>query len=231
MSTSCSDIVTRAIGLSVANNGVLDPTQSADVQDALVRISQAQARAFTRFSDANKTAFLKSVVVTSTAGNGGRTVDLSVLSPRVQRIITLRLTTSQLEVALVDPNVQTSEMAPRYITEGETLVEVSNEWDTATANAVSLTLLHTTRPPDLDTSTNGLLSQAVSIPDRYTDILVYDLGAYLAQKDVGREDAEVTMLEAKRDEALAAWITSATQFGGVAVYAFEIPQPTVSNKN
>lgn len=231
MTTTCQDIVTRAIGLSVANVGVLDPTQSADVQDALVRISQAQARAFTRFTDENKTAFLKSSVVTSTAGNGLRTVDLSTLSPRVQRIISLKLATSGIDVALVDPNVPTSEMAPRYITEGETLVEITNDWDTASANQVSLTLLYTTRPPDLDTSASATLSQAVSIPDRYTDILTYDLGAYLAQKDVGREDNEVTALEAKRDQSLTAWIASATQFGGVPVYAFDVPAPSVASKN
>lgn len=231
MSTTCSDIVARAIALSVANEGVLNPTQTADVQDALVRISQAQARAFTRFTDANKTAYLSSRTVTSTVGNGGRTVDLSALAPRVQRIISLKLTTSQIEVALVDPNVPTSEMAPRYTTQGETLVEVANDWDTASAGAVSLTLLHTTRPPDLDVSAGASLTQPVTIPDRYTDILVYDLGAYLAQKDVGRSDAEVQALEAKREASLATWIASATQFGGVPVYAFEIPQPTVSNKD
>lgn len=231
MSTSCADIVTRAIGLSVANNGVLDPTQSADVQDALVRISQAQARAFTRFSIANKTSFLTSAVVTSLAGNGNRTADLSALAPRVQRIITLKLTTSGIDVALVDPNVPTAEMAPRYFTQGETLMEVSNDWDTASANAVSLTLLYSSRPPDLDVSAVGTLTQSVSIPDRYTDILVYDLGAYLAEKDVGREMAEVTDLLTKRDESLAVWIDSATQFGGTQVYSFDIPSPGVVIKD
>lgn len=231
MTTLCSDIVTRAIGLSVANNGVLDPTQSADVQDALVRISQAQARAFTRFTNENKTAFLRSATVTSTTGNGNRSVDLSTLTPRVQRIIRLLLVTSGIEVALVDPNVPTSEMAPRYFTQGETLMEVSNDWDTSTAGAVSLSVQYASRPPDLDVSSTATLAQLVTIPDRYTDILTYDLGAYLAQKDVGREDAEVTALEAKRDESLAIWVASATQLGGVAVYAFEVPSPTVTNKN
>jgi hypothetical protein len=152
MTTTCSDILTRAIGLSVANVGVIDPTVAADIQDALVRITQAQSRAFTRFSAANKTAFLRSTTVTSTASNGNRTCDLSTLDPRVQRIIRLTLTTSGIDVALVDPTVPTAEMAPRFFTESESLVEVSNDWDTASANAVSLTLLYTSRPPDLDVS-------------------------------------------------------------------------------
>ena len=228
MATTASDIVTRAIGLSVANVGVLDPSVAADIADALVRISQAQARAFTRFSAANKTAFLRTTTVTSTASNGNRTCDLSGLSPRVQRIIRLTLTTSGIDVALVDPAIPTAEMAPRFYTRDETLVEVQNDWDTASANAVGLTVAYTSRPPDLDVSGTGTLTQTVSIPDRYTDVLVYDLGAYLVEKDVGREDAEMNDLLAKRDASLDAWIQSATQFGGTGVYSFEVPPPTAN---
>jgi len=96
---------------------------------------------------------------------------------------------------------------------------------------VSLTLLYSSRPPDLDVSALGTLAQLVSIPDRYTDILTYDLGAYLAEKDVGREMAEVVDLLAKRDESLSIWIASAVQFGGTAVYSFEIPSPSTTSKD
>jgi hypothetical protein len=229
MSTSCSDILTRALALSVANQGLLDPNVTADVQTALSRISQAQIRAFIAFTQANRTAFLTTVTKASNAANGHRVVDLATQDPRVERIVRVELP-SGTEVALVDPAVPTSEMAPRYFTEGDTLHEILNDWDTTTANAVTLTILCATRPPELDVSALGTLSQAVSIPDRFTDILVYELGAFLAESDVGRDDAEVTELRQKSAAVLSDWINSSAQFGGVATYTFTIPTPTPDSK-
>lgn len=229
--TTCAEIVTRAIGLSVANAGVLDVTQAADVQDALVRINQMQAKAWTRFTAANKTAYLTTANVTSTVGASERTVDLSALTSKVQRIITVKIAATGVEVALVDPNVPTAELAPRYYTRGEVLYEVSNDWNTSSSAGVALTVLYASRPTDLDVSAAGTLAQAVTVPERYCDLLAYDLGAYLAEKDVGREMAEVSDLLAKRDACLADWIESAAQFGGTAVYAFEIPAPSVTSKD
>lgn len=229
MTTTCSDIVTRALALSVANQGLLDPNVTADVQTALSRISQAQIKAFIAFTQANRTAFLTSITVASNAANGHRVVDLSAQSPRVERIVRVELP-SGVEVALVDPAVPTSEMAPRYFTEGDTLHEISNDWDTTSANAVSLTILCATRPPELDVSATASLTQTVSIPDRFTDLLVYELGAFLAESDVGREQAEVTDLRTKATGVLSDWINSAAQFGGVATYTFSIPTPTPDSK-
>lgn len=235
MTTTCSDLVTRALALNVANQGLLDTANATDVQTALVRINQAQARAFTRFTKRNKTGYLTSTTVASTTGNGNREIDMSFSAfgatvPRIQRILKVSLANGT-EVALVDPNVQTSELAPRYYNRGESLVEVSNDWDTQSTGSVTLTVLVSTRPADLDTSTAGLLTQAISVPDRYADVLTYDLGAYLAEKDVGRDPTEAAAMYEKRDEWLDAWIESAVLFGGVPVYTFDVPAPKATSKD
>jgi hypothetical protein len=76
MTTTCADIVTRALALSVANQGLIDVNVTEDVQDALVRINADQQQAFTEFSAQNKTAFLRTASFTSSATNGGRLVNL-----------------------------------------------------------------------------------------------------------------------------------------------------------
>jgi len=230
VSTTVADIVTRALALSVQNAGVLDVTQSADVQTALVRVSQAQTRAWTEFTQQNKTAFLTSATVISTSGNGNRSVDLSTLSLPVQRIVRVTRVSDGTEVALVDPMVPETEMAPRYYTQGEVLKEVSNDWDTAASGTVNLTVQYASRPADLTTTLGAAITQAVSIPDRYCDYLVYDLGGYLAYTDVGREGTEAGTLWSLRDKVLADWITSAAQFGGVQTYTFSVPVPGPASK-
>lgn len=229
MTTTCADIVTRTLALSVANSGLLDVNTAADVMEALDRINALQTLAFTRFTAANRAGFLITRPKASTAANGGRTVDLSTLNPRLQRLVRVELP-SGVEVALVDPSVPDSELAPRYYTRGETMVEVSNDWDTGTANAVTLSFLYAYRPTDLDVSATAALTQTVTVPDRYVDVLVYWFGAYLAEKDVGREDAEVTYLTAKGDAVLETWIASAGQLAGVQAYTFDIPSPAPRSK-
>lgn len=228
MTTTCADVVTRALGLSVANQGVLDVTQAADVALALAQINAAQHRAYTLFTAKNKTGELYAVTQTTTAGASDRRLVVASNTPRVQRILRITLADGT-ECALVDPNVPTSELAPRYYTFGETIAEVSNDWDTTSAGTVQLSLLYSIRPTDFDLS--GALTQAISIPDRFTDILVYDLGAWLCERDVGRTEEEVTDLQTKRDATLSSWIESAAQFGGVAVYSFNVPSPSSQNKD
>jgi hypothetical protein len=130
----------------------------------------------------------------------------------------------------VDPAVPTSEMAPRYYTKGTYLVEVVQRLGHEHANAVVLDVLYVWRPDDLDVSATGALTQAVSVPDRFANVLVYALGAYLCEKDVGRGDAEVSAAcEAERGPE--DWITAEAQFGGTAVYTFVVPVPTATSKN
>jgi hypothetical protein len=70
----------------------------------------------------------------------------------VQRIVRVTLHGSGIDVALIDPAIPLAEMAPRYYTRGANLVEVSNDWDTSTSNAVVLDVLYVYRPADLDVS-------------------------------------------------------------------------------
>lgn len=217
------------MNLSVANQGVWDLTQAADIQDALVRIEQAQQHAFTEFTAQNRSGFLTTGTFASTTGNGNRTVDLS--AQPVQRIVRVTLAASGIEVANVNPAVPTTEMAPRYYTRGETLVEVSNDWDTTTSASASLTVLYASRPVALVTVLGSALTQTVSVPDRWTDVLVYELGAYLATKDIGRDDSEAAGHMAVRAQVLADWVAASAQFGGVEAYTFDIPTPEPASKS
>lgn len=230
MTTTCAAILTRTLALSVANQGLLDENTAADVQETLDRLNQLQAKAFTRFISANRSEFLATTAMASSAANGGRVVDLSTIDPPLQRLVRLTLRSSGVEVALVDPAVPASELAPRYYTAGNTLVEISNDWDTTTTDTVTLDLLYVFRPADLDTTATAALTQPITIPDRYADVLVYWFGSYLAEKDVGREDAEVADLLAKGDAVLETWIASAGQMGGVQAYTFDIPSPAPRSK-
>lgn len=231
MTTTCADIVTRALALSVANQGLLDVNATDDVQDALVRINSGQQLAWTEFTAQNRTAYLTTSGLSSSAGNGGRTIDLTVADPPVQRIVRVTRRSDGVDVALVDPAIPNAEMSPRYYTQGSTLVEVSTDWDSSTTDNVVLDVLYVSRCAELDVSATADLTQAVSIPDRFTNVLVYDLGVYLCEKDVGRSDAEVAALQAKRDQALQDWITAEAQLGGTMVYTFAVPVPTPSSKN
>lgn len=231
MAMTCLDVVNRAIGLSVANAGLVDLASTTDIQDALTRLSQMQAKAFTAYTAENKAGFLTTVTATSSAAASGRVVNCNgaAFTLKVQRIVRVALGDGT-EVALVDPAVPTSELAPRYYSAGETLVEVSNDWNTASGAAVALVVTYAWRPADLDVSASATLVQGIGIPDRHADVLVYDFGAYLAEKDVGRDEQEVKDLIEKRDAALTQWVESGAQFGGVQVYTFSIPTPAQSKQ-
>lgn len=222
MSTSVQQVIDRAVALSVANQGLAD-----NIPDLIYRVNLDQRARWTQFVQANRTSYQVSATKTSTASNGNRVCDLSTLILPVERVLTVRLP-GGTEVREVDLQDVDAELAPRYYPSGETLIEVATDWDTATPNAVPLSIAYVFRPLDLDPT--GLTSQVVSIPDGYVGILVYSLGAYFAESDVGRPDTEFTRLMGQSDAMATVWIAQGGHYAGVSAYRFAYPTPTPADK-
>jgi hypothetical protein len=113
-----------------------------------------------------------------------------------------------------------AELAPRYYVLGNTIYEVSNDWSAASA-AVSGTLTYVRQPATL--SVTGDLTQTLTLPDEFTDMLELRLAHYLAHKDVGRDPAELERLEkmiAAQDEN---FVSHVAEFAGVESRRFNIP--------
>lgn len=224
MSTQVQDIINRAVALSVANQGL-----ATNQPDLIYRVNQFQRKRWTQFTQANKYYYQITQTVTSTAANGGRVADLSTLSLPVERTLSVYLP-SGIEVREVDLQDQNAELAPRYYPSGATLVEVTNDWDTATPNAVILIVNYCWRPVDLDPTMPT--TQLVSVPDGYVGCLVNELGAYFAFSDFGRatQVSEATQLMADADSVMQAWIGEAGHFAGHSAYRFELPDPSPADK-
>jgi len=222
MATTVQDIIDRAVGLSVANQGL-----ATNPPDLIYRINQYQRRAFTEFIDVNRYAYQTSASVVSSAGNGNRVANLATLTSKVERVLKVTLP-SGIEVSQVDLQDVNAELAPRYYARGETLVEVGTDWNPAAATAVDLTIDYCSRPNDLDP--NGTTNQLVSIPDGFCDILVYELGAYFASSDVGRDPNEAASLLGQRNDAMDSWIAYGGHFAGVPAYRLDIPSPSPRDK-
>lgn len=224
MATSVQDVINRAVALSVANQGL-----ATNVPDLIYRVNSFQRKRWTQFTQSNKYYYQVTQNVTSTAGNGGRVADLSLFAQPVERTLSVYLP-SGIEVREVDLQDMNAELAPRYYPSGQTLVEVTNDWDTASANAVLLTVNYCYRPVDLDVTLPT--SQLVSVPDGYVGCLVNDLGAYFAFSDFGRatQVPETTQLMSDADAMMQAWIGEAGHFAGHSAYRFELPDPSPADK-
>lgn len=224
MATIIQDIIDRAVALSIANQGL-----DSNTPDLIYRINQFQRTRWTQFTQSNKYFYQVTQPVTSTAANGGRIADLSGFTQPVERTLSVFLSNGieVREVDLQDPN---AELAPRYYPSGTTLIEVANDWDIATPNAVTLTVNYCWRPADLDPTQPT--TQLISIPDGYCGCLVNDLGAYFAFCDFGRatQVQETTALQADADSITQAWIADAGHFAGRAAYRFDLPVPSPADK-
>lgn len=224
MSTTCQNIIDRAVALSVANQGL-----ATNTPDLIYRVNSFQRKRWTQFTQANKYYYQITQTVISTAANGGRVADVSGFALPVERVLSVFLP-SGIEIREVDLQDPNAELAPRYYPSGTQLVEVTNDWDIATANAVVLTVNYCWRPVDLDPTIPT--SQLVSIPDGYVGCLVNDLGAYLAFSDFGRatQVPETAALQADADAIAQSWIEEAGHFAGRTAYRFDLPIPTPKDK-
>ena len=187
MSTAIQDVLTRALGYSTQDN-------AADLYSNTSEII-AQVAAFERDIFRVAAAFTRNLVVqasssfNSTNAAANRTVDLSTASPGVERIIRIQL--GGVWVSLVDLEDVDAELPPRAYLLGSTLTEVGSDW--GATGVVALVIDYVVKPATLDPTSN--LSQTITLPDEFADLLAIRLAHYLSIKDVGRDPAEAQELD------------------------------------
>lgn len=216
MATTILQIQQRAVAWSSANG-----LQSlvSDTADIINRIAADERALFDLAASMNSYYFAVSTAVTSSSGSSGRTIATSGLTPPVGRILRLVLASGD-EVNQVDLRDQDAELSPRYYLLGTVLTEIGNEWS-ATSGTVSGTLTYVKRPAVL--STTGALTQTVTLPDEFADLLEMKLAFYLAHKDYGREQPELVRLEKLIQQRTAEYLAFLQSFGGTEARRFTIP--------
>ena len=216
MSTTIQDIQTRAVAWSSANGLQSLVSDNAEI---INRVAADERQLFDLAASTNSYFFATTAAVTSSSGTSARTITTTALTPPGGRILRFVLN-SGAEVNQVDVRDTDAELSARYYMLGTTLYEVSNDWSAA-SGTVGGTLTYVKRPTALDTT--GALTQTVTLPDEFTDILDLKLAHYLAHKDYGRENPEIKRLEemvARREQDFVQFITS---FGGVEARRVTIP--------
>ena len=218
MTTTAQDIVTRAQQFNTLNTGL-----TTDSAEMLSRIRADQQRIFTAIAGVTRDRFKTTASLTSSAGSSGRTFDLSAVSLPIERVLMLTLGDGSI-VSPVDELDVEAELAPRYFVRGTSLIEVDDDW--GTSGAKTATLVYVYGPTDIDPT--GSLTQAVTVPDSFTDTLVLPLAGYLAQKDPGRDPGEIARLAAMLDDANSALVQFLTNYVGITSTRFVIPNPLKS---
>lgn len=208
MATTIQQILSRATSFSSAN-GLQSLTN--DNAEIINRVASDERQLFDLAAAMNSYYFATTAAVTSSSGSSARTIATSALTPPVGRLLRFVLA-SGTEVNQVDLRDVDAELEPRYYVLGTTLVEVDNDWS-ASSGTVSGTLTYVKRPAVL--STTGALTQTVTLPDEFVDILELKLAYYLAHKDYGREQPELKRLEAMIARREQDFVTFLTTFGGV----------------
>jgi hypothetical protein len=189
----------------------------------LSQIRADQAALFSKIAEVNRDFFALTATINSSGGPSGRTFDLSALTYPLERILKVTLADGR-ELNQVDPLDVDGELAPRYTVRGFTLTELNAEW--GPTGSVSASLMYVRGPVDIDP--NGSLAQQVSIPDKWTDLLVVSLAQYICHADVGRDPAEETRLQSRHDDRMGDFFNYLSHLGGVESRRFVYPTPTGS---
>jgi hypothetical protein len=192
MTVSCQTILDRARQLSPLN-----PSVSTDRVETLTRIRRDQQELWTETTALYRDFFQAVQTIASSSGASGRVFDLSALTPPVERVLLVTLNDGR-ELSRVVVNDPDAEFPPRYYQRSRTLVEVGNDWS-AVAGPVSAQLVYGYGMTDIDPA--GALTQNVTVPDQWIDLLVWPLALYLWEKDPGRDPAEGALLM----QQLGAW--------------------------
>lgn len=228
MAFTVQQVLDAARAHSIANKAGLGPLTTREI---LERANFAEQELHTRLAQENRYFYaVKALPASVGAGPGGRTIDLSALNPKCERILVAYLPNG-LELNGVDVEDQGADLSPRYYQLGETLYEVATDWSAA-AGAVILTLYHVTRPAEL-VLTAPDLSATFTIPDRFARYYELDLAIYLASKDWARAKADPGELERYEQDKAAVYQTMLTyldHFSGATRRRFDLPVPTTSEK-
>jgi hypothetical protein len=226
MSTAAQDVFNRAVLLSDANQGMT----SLAASEILQRLNYATATLFARLGQENRTFYLTSKTIVSTGGAAARTIDLSTLSPLIERLLLLLMPDGVTPVNIVDVQDQQAEFAPRAFPVGTILQEVGADWSAA-AGPVTLTAYYIYRPTLL--LLTGDLTQLLTVPDQFASYFEYDLALYFAQKDTGRvqiDPAELDRLGAAKSAAFESLLQYLDHYNGAMARRFDLPVPTPDEK-
>lgn len=219
MSVTCQIVYARARAFSPRPPLVIPSTH-----EILARIQSDQQALFTATSHLARDRFKHTESLTSTSGSSARTVDLTGTTYPLERV--LRVTLADEEVSQVDELDQDGELAPRYFVRGLTLVEVGTDWGSSGTKSLSLTYAY--GPTDIDPE--GALTQTITVPDAWADLLVLPLAMYLCTKDPQPNPAEYEKLARSLDERQAAYLEYLQGYGGVAARRFDLPTPRRSEQ-
>jgi len=224
MPTSCQAIVDRAKGFSLWN-----PSLTANVNfDLLSQIKADQQQLFTDNANDTRDLFQATVALTSNNAASGRVfpidpVSLAALTPTAppcERVLVIVLDDGRY-LSQVDVQDVGAEYPPRYIVRGKALIEVSNDW--GSPGAIGATLDYVCGPSLIDPT--GDLTQTVSVPDEWADLLALPLAIYLHTKDPGRPADEAQALAQQLTLQQTAFSDYLRNFGGVEVKRFVLPTP------
>ena len=226
MTTTCQNIVDRAKGFSLWN-----PSLAVNVNfDLLSQIKADQQELFTENAGVTRDLFQTTVHLTSNSAMQNRVfpidpTSLATLScPPCERILRVDLDDGR-QLSQVDVQDLGAEFPPRYTVRGKALIEVLNDWGPTGAIGATLTYVYgaTFIDPTLD------LSQLVSVPDEWADLLALPLAIFLHTKDPGRPADELAALGQQLQEQQAAFSDYLRNFGGVEVKRFHLPTPQASS--
>jgi hypothetical protein len=222
MTTTCQEIIARARSFSILNTAL-----TSDTAEMLSRIRADQRELRAMLAAETRDFFQSQTTKSSNAAASGRVVSIAALTPPLERILKVELLngTEVNQVDVIDPD---AELAPRYIVRGQNLIEWRNEWDTGSANLVRLTITYVGAPTDI--SPTGALTQTVSIPDEWTDLLALPLAAYCVHKDAGRDTAEYDRLMAMNASRRTAFLEYLQHYGGIEARRFDVPAPAGTKK-
>lgn len=219
MAKTCSDVFQGAIGLSDANQAFA----TLAAPEILGRLQFALGQLFTKLAQENRFFYVNRQVQPSSTGGSGRTFDLATLAPPVERLLDKGvLLPDGTPVNVVDYQDQDAELAPRAYPLGLVLNEVGAEW--GAPGPVNLTFVYGYRPADLNLA--GALTQPITVPDRFSSWLEYELGIYFNQKDVGRAQAdpdELKRLGALQEVAFQDLLQYIDHVVGPAIRRFILP--------
>lgn len=227
MTTTCQTIVDRAKSASPLNTAL-----ASDRAEMLSRIRADQQELFTVLAGRSRDRFQTTASLSSTTGSSGRSFNLAAITPPVERVLQVVLQDGR-EANQVDVLDTDAELAPRYFVRGQTLIEVSNDWATA-AGAINATLVYVYGMTDIDPA--GALTQTVTVPDQWIDLLVLPLAMYFFQKDPGRDEPEYARLGVMlgsfdgRTGRRGAFLDYLENYGGVESKRFLQPTPPESRK-
>lgn len=227
MTTTCQTIVTRATAASPLN-----PVLATDRAEMLSRIQADQQELFTDLAGLTRDRFQTAASVTSTGGSSARVIDVSSLTLPLERVLKLTLQDGR-DANQVDVLDLEAELSPRYLVRGQTFIEVANDWATV-AGPVTATLVYVYGMTAIDPT--GQLTQAVSVPDDWIDLLVLPLAMWFFQKDPGRDEAEYARLAGMlgdfdaRTGRRGAFLAYLENYGGVESRRFIQPSATDGRK-